>query len=222
MNQIPRRIHLTLVICATFMFVLVFIIQTPVKALENGTGDLDTSCTNCHSNGGLGIINVVALPGTIEANQTNIDFTATVNIDSADTDGTIVGVMLLTESDENIKSAGWEIISSPNNNTYPFNYNEKIVLGGDIEFTWTLRAPPTADNYTIKARLMYEDAGASFLESHSQTIYVAAPQLSENTGLDQAEGGGDYTIDMEALGFGALVGMSSVMVVMILRRRYYE
>ena len=218
MNQIPRRIHLILVICAILMFMLVIIIQSPVKAFENGTGDLDTACTNCHVNGGSGIINVVTLPGIIETNQT-IDFTVTVNIYSADTDGTLVGVMLLAESGENIKDAGWEIISSPNNNAYPFNYNEIIGLGGDIEFTWVLKAPPTPDNHTFKARMMYEDGEANFLESQSQTVYVIASQVSEYTGPDEAEGGEDYTINLKALGFGALVGISSVMVVMILRRQ---
>ena len=222
MNQIPRGNPKILIICGIFMFMLLFIIQNPANAFENGTGDLDTSCTGCHVNGGLGTVNVITLPDTMETDQANIDFSVTVNIDSADSDGNFAGIMLLTGTDENIKNAGWDITSNPNNNEYPYNYNERAGLSGDTMFTWTLTAPPTVDNYTIKARILYEDGGANFLESQGQIISVVASQPSENNELGKIEGGESQIIDMEALRFGALVGISSVMIVMILRRRYYE
>lgn len=218
MNLIPKAITKIFVICAILSFILVFIIQSPAMAFENGTGDLDTSCTNCHSNGGSGTIEVIVLPHTMEANQTNINFSVTVNIGSMNSDVVFAGVMLLTGEGENIKNAGWEITSTPNNNEYPYNYNEKTWPNGDTTFTWILTAPPTADSYTIKARMLYEGGEAYFLESQEKTVSVI-PQFSGDHEQVEVESLEDYSINMKALGFGALVGMSSVMIVMIFRRR---
>ena len=150
---------------------------------------------------------------TYEAMQSNIVVTVTVNMDSADSDAMMPGIMILTGTGENIKDAGWTIISDANGNSPALNYNEKTGVSGKTEFNWTLKAPETVGEHTLMARLIYDDAGAKFIETGTTTL-----NITESTGgIEIPPEREDPTA--KALSLGIIVGIVGIMMIMILRRR---
>jgi hypothetical protein len=203
------------------MFASVSLLHNPAKAYDNGIEDLDTACSDCHVYEGQGAITIGLYSDTVETNQTGIDINVTVTVDRINSEGKILGVMLLSEDYGNIKNTGWEITTDPNDNKNPYNYNEKSVPKGDATFTWIMKAPAVVDEYVIYARVLYGDNEANYLESNNISVSVVQPQLSangENDGTDAGFG----EMDMKALSIGVVVGFSSVITVVILRRRSYE
>jgi hypothetical protein len=144
--------------------VLLLSISGLVLAYDNGYGDADMPTTiggcsdarGCHIMNAAGsvVLTTVADDGTWDTPGEAGTITATVNIDAVADDDSIPGVALL-DADwiANIKSVGWWVISDPNSNPSPFNYNERNHVSGDEVLTWHVTAPNTPGTYTILGRL---------------------------------------------------------------------
>ena len=208
-SQLKAR-HLFSVFLALVIFTCLALDQ--VSGFDDGTGDADDTCVGCHADGGNAIISMSLDSDTYEAEESGIVVTVTVNMDIGDSDAMMPGVMILTGSEENIKDAGWEIFRDPNDNAKPVNYNEKIEVSGDTEFTWTLQAPDVVGEHTLMARLIYDDGGAKFIETDTTIL-----NITESTGGDSPTEIGDPTA--KALSLGIIVGIVSVMIIMILRQK---
>ncbi len=182
---------------------------------DDGKGDLDDDCVGCHSDGGSGTVSISSEFDTFEAGQ-DVIISIPVNMDSSDSDAMMPGVMILSGAGSNVKGDGWTISSDPNGNALPMNYNEMSGISGETEFQWTLVAPETPGDYSVFARLIYDDGGAKFLETEalSFTITEASSVASDTDTTDERP---DQT--PKALSFGILVGIVGIMIITILRRR---
>lgn len=208
----------TIILCS--MIVMVSIIG-PALASQDGKGDSDQSCFGCHKEGGSGTVDLTAIPESLEVDQAGI-ITVTVNADNINDDNYIVGVMLLNEANDNIKDDGWIISSDPNDNASPYNFNEKTGASGDTDFTWTIAAPTSPGEYTIKSRLMHGGDDANYQDSDTKTITVNAAPVVPAEDSNEVSGNEDVSegVNLEALKIGLFAGFGALVIVFILRKRW--
>ncbi len=135
-------------------------------AYDNGYGDADMPTTfgacsdavGCHSRSSTGTIalSTAADDGAWDTPGEPGNITATVNIDAVADDDSIPGVALIDPSTNgNIKASGWNIISDPNSNPAPFNYNERSHVLGDETFVWHVNAPNSPGTHRVLGRVLY-------------------------------------------------------------------
>ena len=182
---------------------------------DDGKGDLDDDCIGCHSDGGSGIFSIASETDTYEAGQ-DVIISIPVNMDSSDSDAMMPGVMILSGAGANVKDDGWIISSDPNGNALPVNYNEMSGISGETVFQWSLEAPAIPGDYSVLARLIYDDGGAKFLETEALSFTITEA-TSDASGEDTTDDSPDQT--PKALSFGILVGIVGIMIITILRRR---
>ena len=198
------------------LVILTCFVLGQVSGFDNGTGDANDNCVGCHSDGGNGVLSLSSGSDTYEAGTKGIVVTAMVNMDSCDSDASLPGVMLLTGNGDIITDAGWVILSDPNDNAAPLNYNEMSGVSGDTEFQWTLRAPETVGDHTLMARLIYDDGGAKFIDTEAISLTLTVPTSGSVDG-DVSEERPDPT--PKALTLGIIVGIVAVITITILKRR---
>ncbi len=208
----------TIILCS--MIVMVSIIG-PALADQDGEGDSDQTCYGCHGEGGSGTADLTAIPEPLEVDQAGT-ITVTVNADNINDDNYIVGVMLLNDENDNIKDDGWTIDSDPNGNGSPYNYNEKTGVSGDTEFSWTVAAPATPGDYTVKTRTFYGGDNANYQDSDTKTITVNAAPVAPPEDSNETSGSEEVSegVNLEALKFGLLAGFGAMVIVFILRKRW--
>lgn len=156
-----------------------------VIAVDGGVQDTDmpTPTGECHTGLGChtvrnadGIINLNAIANDGEWNTPGESgsLKVTVNIDLADSEDDLAGIMLLdADSADNIKAAGWIITSDPNSNPQPHNYNLKDSVIEDVDFIWTVNAPESLRTYRIFARVLFDDRGPD--HNVSDTVEISFP-----------------------------------------------
>jgi len=210
-----------------------------VGAIDGGQPDQNTNCIGCHISGGRGIVSLSGPNESVDMNQAGIIVKARVNIESADSDQPIAGVMILTADDRFINSTGWIIEKDPNENQMKFNYNLDITVTADSEYIWVLRAPGVNGTYLFKARMMYKDNTSRYAESQILAISVVDPaqqpveQAPQNETAPQNDTFENDVVnvteqklldfgDGKALVFGSLVGFMATIMLTILRRRSHE
>lgn len=174
-----------------------------VAAYNGGNGDEDMptpsgGCSNalgCHSTwsgNATARLAVVADDGVWDTAGESGTITVTVNMDAANSNDDIAGVMLLDpDVDDNIKASGWTITQDPNLNATPYNYNEAQPLAGDVDFVWNVNAPDSSGTYPVVARVLFDDGGPRHNESEvvEITVYVGVsedqrqPRLALSDGL---------------------------------------
>jgi len=150
----------------TLLFIAVILLSSPslVLAYDNGYGDADMPTTvggcsdarGCHARNSTGsiVLTTAADDGTWDTPGETGTITATVNIDAVADDDSLPGVALLDANlNVNIKSVGWSIVSDPNSNPSPFNYNQRNHVSGDEVFAWDVTAPSTPGTYVVSGRL---------------------------------------------------------------------
>ncbi len=196
--------------------ILIFLLIGQASGFDDGTGDANDNCVGCHSDGGSGTLSLAVDSDTYETGTKGILVTATVNMDDCDSDASLPGVMLLTGNGDIVTDAGWLILADPNGNGAPLNYNEKSGVSGDTDFQWTLEAPNTAGEYTLMARLIYDDGGAKFIDTEAISLTLTEP-ASGPADDDASEERPDPT--PKALTLGIIVGIVAVITITILRRR---
>ena len=196
--------------------ILIFILVGQASGYDDGTGDANDNCVGCHSDGGSGVISLTAESDTYETGTKGISVTATVNMDECDADTKFPGVMLLAGNGDIVTDAGWLILGDPNSNGAPLNYNEMSGVSGDTEFQWTLEAPGTAGDYTLMARLIYDDGGAKFIDTEAISLTLTESTSGPVDG-DASEERPDPTA--KALSRGIVVGIVAIITITILRRR---
>jgi len=164
---------------------------------NNGPGDQDmptpsggcSDAQGCHTTlSGNGTVNLIAVAddGVWNAVAESGTLTATVNIDAANSDADIVGVMLLDpEIPGNVKARGWTLIEDPNLNSTPFNFSQRSSVSGDLDLPWKVTAPDSAGTYRIIGRLMFDDGGAvySHTDTVEMTLTVGVSESDVHTGL---------------------------------------
>jgi hypothetical protein len=155
----------------------------PLMAVDGGIPDSDMptpsgGCSNaigCHTTQSANA--VIALEAVADDGQWSNpgepgSLKVAVNIDSANSDADIVGIMLLDpDTMDNIRVSGWEIGSDPNQNDTAYNYNRMLSIVGDTQFVWAVNAPGSSGTYHLLARVHFDDAGARF--NLSDTVEVA-------------------------------------------------
>lgn len=164
-----------------------------VSAWDSGNGDEDMptptgGCSNgvgCHgtwSGNGTVTLAAVADDGVWNTPGESGTVTATVNIDAANSDGEIVGAMVLdSDMDDNIKAAGWTITDDPNSNSTPYNYNEKSSAVGDVDLMWSVNAPDSTGTYHLVGRLLFDDGGARHNQSRVVEIVLVVGVSEEES-----------------------------------------
>jgi len=207
------------------------------NAFNGGPGDQDSECIGCHGPGGNAVLSINAPSTPIEAGSEGVLISIDVNIDNADSDSMLAGVMLLDGNDLNPSASGWIITSDPNDNSQNYNFNQMSATSGNTAFEWTLSAPDDPGTYGLKARLFYDDGGSYYLETDQLnfTVTDAVPDSSGTTdevstddntttdnGLNTDNSNQPIPVNTRGLALGVLVGLCSFMIISILRRRYYE
>jgi len=152
-------------------------------AVNGGVADSDMptpagSCTNaigCHttqSANGLLNLEAVALDGEWNTPGEPGSLKVSVNIDSANSDADVAGVMLLDPVIwDNIKVSGWTITQDPNQNDTTYNYNRMFPVVGDTDFIWLVNAPESSGTYYVQARMHFDDDGPRY--NMSDTVEVS-------------------------------------------------
>ncbi len=196
--------------------ILIALLMGQANGFDDGTGDANDNCIGCHSDGGSGVISLAAESDTYEAGIKGVVVTATVNMDDCDADTKLPGVMLLAGNGDIVTDAGWLILGDPNSNGAPLNYNEMSGVSGDTGFQWTLEAPGTAGDYTLMARLIYDDGGAKFIDTEAISLTLTESTSGPVDG-DASEERPDPTA--KALSLGIVVGIVAIITITILRRR---
>jgi len=161
-------------------------------ALDGGIADSDMptpagGCSNavgCHTTRSAdGVLTLQAIPDDGEWNTPGEpgSLKVTVNIDSADSDGDIAGVMLLDpDTGGNITGDGWVITADPNQNDTAYNYNRMLSVVGDMEYAWSVNSPESLGTYYLIARMHFDDGGACY--NLSDTVEVSFLIGSEDQG----------------------------------------
>ncbi len=175
------------IVIATLIF------ASQLMAYPGGTGDQNTNCIDGHTRIGPGQIWFDSIPTRVIVGDT-IDFRIWVNLD-ATVGRHMAGVMLLTGDGRLITDDGWQLISDPNGNNPPFNYNEKDSLHGNTLFVWRAVAPSSPGTKTVKARVLYGNNGRG---NHSETnvVTITIASIEEDTRLTAS----DFTAAVSDLG----------------------
>jgi hypothetical protein len=144
----------------------------------NGDGNLTlSSCCNHPQGGRATVYFSPQVPQTVFAGEDSISVDLILKL--GPTTNRTAGIMLLTGAGLLPGNDGWIIRKDPNRNTTPYNYNEKSTIPESIVFNWLLRAPQTTGSKTLRAKLMYGDAGAKSKEATPITITVLPLSIEE-------------------------------------------
>jgi hypothetical protein len=151
---------------------ILFLTHVNTTAFQNGVGDSDQEfdCGSCH--GTLGTGSVIMSSSTSNP-YTEDPVTVTVEVTESQLGtNSIVGVVLsksLTGTPSNPSEDGWLIVSDPNGNPEPYNFNEIVSpgAGSTVTFEWELRAPASSGNYHLYARVYHGGSGTAYYEDCS-------------------------------------------------------
>jgi hypothetical protein len=149
---------------------------TPAGGCSDAIGCHTTSSSN----------GVLALTATADDDEWNTPgepgtLRVAVNIDSANSDADMAGLMLLDpEAGGNITGKGWIINTDPNQNDTAYNYNLMLSVAGDMEYSWSVNSPDSLGTYLLIARMHFDDGGARY--SMSDTVEVSFLIGSEDQG----------------------------------------
>jgi hypothetical protein len=161
-------------------------------AVNGGVPDSDMptpsgGCSNaigCHTTRSInGVLSLEALADDGEWNTPGEpgSLKVAVNMDSANSDADVAGIMLLDpDTGGNIVDDGWVINADPNQNDTAYNHNRMLSVTGDMEYAWSVDSPESLGTYHLIARMHFDDGGARY--NLSDTVEVAFLTGSEDQG----------------------------------------
>ncbi|MFQ5906174.1 MAG: FlgD immunoglobulin-like domain containing protein [bacterium] len=154
-----------------------------LAAIDGGVSDQDMPtatgiCSNavgCHTAQSTNVIlslQTVADDGEWNTPGEPGSLKVSVNIDVANSDADIAGIMLLDpDIGGNIKDNGWVVMADPNHNDTVYNYNRMLSVTGDTQFVWAVTSPESSGTYRMLARMHFDDDGAHY--NLSDTVVIS-------------------------------------------------
>lgn len=169
----------------SLIFLGLLLISVNLLGYSYGDGNLTLSSCGNHPTGGRASIYFNPnIPLTVNINQ---DVNIGIILKLGPTTNRRAGIMLVNGAGNLPTQDGWTIIQDPNQNTTPYNYNEKSNLPDSIEFRWILRAPATTGIRRLRAKLFYGDGGAKSKEAVPIDINILPTGLYENEIITQTK-----------------------------------
>jgi len=167
-----RKSNLLLIISALSIGLIAF--APAMSAYNDGAtnGNHDLNSCGCHTTESACTIAMSASKTTLIPGET---VTVTVNVTSSETVDDLIGVMILSDIDNDLKpyDEGWTITSDPDGLPNNYSYYENTSTGNDASFTWTLAAPIAEGSYTLYAREYHGDPGAVIRYYKDDTTGIA-------------------------------------------------
>lgn len=162
-----------------FILINFFIISiSNLLGYAYGNGNLTIGSCGNHPVGGRATLYFhPSIPFNPNINQY---ITVRVVLKLGPTTNRIAGIMLVNGAGNLLTNDGWIITQDPNYNIPPYNYNEKHNIPESTEFIWVLRAPATAGNRRLRAKLFYGDVGAKSKEATPIDINVISASILES------------------------------------------
>ncbi|OGS55758.1 MAG: hypothetical protein A3K60_04315 [Euryarchaeota archaeon RBG_19FT_COMBO_56_21] len=161
----------------------VVVLSPMLSAYNNGIGDSteEYGCsTGCHTVQSSSVITMWSPNATPAEGET---VTVIVNVTGGEASGAPLGVAILSAlatSGSLPSNAGWTIVSDPTGGSTN-NYHETPTYTGSVSWTWTLKAPNTAGDYTLYAREVHGNGDTFSHDFTTGLVFLVGSDIIPDT-----------------------------------------